>query len=99
GDFRLQWKLGGDRSHLISADQAFLLPVVIDDTRDDDDRVPEQFREVQWTRLPGGATPAALVEGVRRMRPGEPAEPAATPSTAARGPAAPSTRKPVLPFW
>ena len=53
GYFRLEWKLGIDRSHLISADQAFLLPVVIDDTRDDDERVPERFREVQWTRLPG----------------------------------------------
>jgi hypothetical protein len=25
--------------------------------RDDDERVPERFREVQWTRLPGGETP------------------------------------------
>ncbi len=60
GYFRLEWKLGVDRSHLISADQAFLLPVVIDDTRDDDERVPERFREVQWTRLSGGVTPAAF---------------------------------------
>src|ERR1700680_993903 len=51
GYFRLEWKLAVDRSHLISADKAFLLPVVIDNTRDDDDRVPERFREVQWTRL------------------------------------------------
>ena len=53
GYFRLEWKLGVDRSHLISADQAFLLPVVIDETRDDDERVPERFREVQWSRAPG----------------------------------------------
>lgn len=32
GYFRLEWKLAVDRSHLIAADQAFLLPVVIDDT-------------------------------------------------------------------
>src|SRR5882724_4370376 len=56
GYFRLEWKLAVDRSHLIVADQAFLLPVVIDDTRDDDERVPERFREVQWTRLPNGET-------------------------------------------
>jgi len=55
-----------DRSHLIAADQAFLLPVVIDDTRDNDERVPERFREVQWTRLPGGETPLAFVERVSR---------------------------------
>ena len=98
GYFRLEWKLAVDRSHLISADQAFLLPVVIDDTRDDDERVPERFREVQWTRLPGGATPAAFVERVRRLLSGESAPPTGTPPAAARVPA-PSTRKPVLAFW
>jgi TIR domain len=67
GYFRLEWKLAVDRSHLISSDQAFLLPVVIDDTRDDDERVPERFREVQWTHLPGGATSPAFVERVRRL--------------------------------
>jgi len=71
GYFRLEWKLGVDRSHLISADQAFLLPVVIDDTRDDDERVPERFREVQWTRLPGGETPPAFVERIQRLLWGE----------------------------
>ena len=100
GYFRLEWKLGIDRSHLISADRAFLLPVVIDDTRDDDERVPERFREVQWTRLPGGVTPAAFVERVRRLLSGELSrEPTRTASAAARGPAAPSTRRPVLAFW
>lgn len=67
GYFRLEWKLAVDRCHLMAADKAFLLPVVIDNTRDDDDRVPERFREVQWTRLPGGETPAAFVERVRRL--------------------------------
>ncbi len=100
GYFRLEWKLGIDRSHLISADQAFLLPVVIDDTRDDDERVPERFREVQWTRLPGGVTPAAFVERVRRLLSGELSqEPTRTASAAARMPAAPSTRRPVLASW
>ena len=73
------------------------MPVVIDDTRDDDERVPERFREVQWTRLPGGVTPAAFVERVRRLLSGEPAQPTGTASAAARVPAAPATRKPVLP--
>ena len=63
GYFRLEWKLGVDRSHLISADRAFLLPLVIDDTRDNDERVPERFREVQWTRLPGGETPPPSSSG------------------------------------
>jgi len=100
GYFRLEWKLAVDRSHLIVADQAFLLPVVIDDTRDDDERVPERFREVQWTRLPGGVTPAAFVERIRRLLSGNPSrEPTRTASTAARVPPAPSIRKAVLASW
>jgi TolB-like protein/tetratricopeptide (TPR) repeat protein len=67
GYFRLEWKLAVDRSHLIMANKAFLLPVVIDDTGNDDEHVPEKFREVQWTRLPGGETPAAFVERLRRL--------------------------------
>jgi TolB-like protein/Tfp pilus assembly protein PilF len=67
GYFRLEWKLAIDRSHLMDANLTFLLPVVIDDTRDDDERVPERFREVQWTRLPGGETPPAFVERVQRL--------------------------------
>jgi TolB-like protein/Tfp pilus assembly protein PilF len=100
GYFRLEWKLAVDRSHLISADKAFLLPVVIDDTRDDDERVPERFREVQWTRLPGGVTPAAFVERVRRLLSGEPSQGAIkTASAAVRASAAPTTPKSVLASW
>jgi TolB-like protein len=100
GYFRLEWKLAVDRSHLIAADQAFLLPVVIDDTRDDEERVPERFREVQWTRLPSGVTPAAFVERVRRLLSGEPAQgPTGTPSVAARVSAAPTTGTPVVASW
>jgi TolB-like protein/Tfp pilus assembly protein PilF len=83
GYFRLEWKLAVDRSHLIAADQAFLLPVVIDDTRDDDERVPERFREVQWTRLPAGKTPPAFVERLLGLLSSK-----STPASVARSPAA-----------
>ena len=100
GYFRLEWKLAVDRSHLISADKAFLLPVVIDDTRDDNERVPERFREVQWTRLPGGITPAAFVERVRRLLAGEQArEPTMSASAGARRSPAPTIPKSVLSSW
>jgi len=82
GYFRLEWKLAIDRSHLMDAEMAFLLPVVIDDTRDDDDRVPERFREVQWTRLPGGETSPAFAERVRRLLSPESPAPAAFETTA-----------------
>lgn len=67
GYFRLEWKLAVDRSHLMAADKAFLVPVVIDGTRDGDARVPEKFWDVQWTRLPGGETPSSFVERVARL--------------------------------
>ena len=99
GYFRLEWKLAVDRCHLMDAGMTFLMPVVIDDTRDDE-RVPERFREVQWTRLPGGITPPAFVERVRRLLLGGPAqEPTSSASAAVRASAAPATRKPVLPLW
>ena len=44
GYFRLEWRLAVDRCLLMDANQAFLLPIVIDDTREDDERVPERFR-------------------------------------------------------
>src|SRR5579862_6782219 len=62
GYFRLEWKLAVDRSHLMTGNKAFLLPVVVDDTRDDDEQVPDKFRELQWSRLPRGETPPAFVE-------------------------------------
>ena len=67
GYFRREWNLAVGRTLDMAEDKAFLLPVVIDATRDADARVPEKFREVQWTRLPGGETPASFVERVRAL--------------------------------
>jgi hypothetical protein len=67
GYFRLEWKLAVDRSHLIMANKAFLLPVVVDDTGDDDEHVPDKFRELQWTRLPAGETPPTFVQRVQHL--------------------------------
>jgi TolB-like protein/Tfp pilus assembly protein PilF len=94
GYFRLEWKLAIDRCHLMEANLAFLLPVVIDDTRDDDERVPERFREVQWTRLPGGKTPPAFVERVQRLLSGD----ASSAIRAAGSGTLPSGRSPPTPW-
>jgi TolB-like protein/Tfp pilus assembly protein PilF len=79
GYFRLEWNLALDRSRLISTTQAFFVPVVIDDTREDDEEVPERIRDIHWTRLPGGETPSTFVERVQRLSAGE----ASTPIRAA----------------
>jgi hypothetical protein len=50
GYFRLEWKLAAQRTHMMSDDKAFLLPVLIDGTRDTEAKVPAEFKAVQWTR-------------------------------------------------
>ena len=54
----------------LADDVMFLVPVVIDGTRDAGARVPEKFFTVQWLRAPGGqATPElqALARRVQEM--------------------------------
>ena len=94
GYFRLEWKLAVDRSYLMTADKAFLLPVVIDDTREDDERVPDKFRDVHWAHLPGGDAPPAFVERVRRLVSPEPSH-GPTTDVLAAGPVSTATTPPV----
>jgi TolB-like protein/Flp pilus assembly protein TadD len=54
GYFRLEWKLAVNRTQTMAEERAFLLPVVIDGTRDAEAKVPVEFKAVQWTRLPAG---------------------------------------------
>jgi TolB-like protein/tetratricopeptide (TPR) repeat protein len=79
GYFRLEWKLAVDRSHLMSAARTFLLPVVVDETPEDDPGIPDRFREVQWTRLRTDDALTAFVERVRRLLADEPAPASAAP--------------------
>jgi TolB-like protein/Tfp pilus assembly protein PilF len=69
GYFRLEWKLAVDRSHLMADDQAFIMPVVIDDTSEAQARVPDRFRERQWSRLSGDAAFAAFAKRVGQAIP------------------------------
>jgi len=49
GYFRIEWNSPRSaRWHRLR--RAFILPVVIDDTREPDALVPDRFRMVQWTR-------------------------------------------------
>ncbi len=67
GYFRLEWKLAAQRTHTMAEEKAFLLPVVIDDTRDADAKVPGEFRAVQWTRLRNGETLTRFCERVKAL--------------------------------
>jgi TolB-like protein/Flp pilus assembly protein TadD len=72
GYFRLEWKLAVDRSHLLADDHPFLFPVVIGEVNDATARVPDKFRDVQWTRLRLDETPAELARRVTRLLSNEP---------------------------
>jgi len=72
GYFRLEWKLAAQRTHAMSDDTAFLLPVLIDDTPDAVAKVPVEFKAVQWTRLPGGEATPAFGARVRQLLSDEP---------------------------
>ena len=67
GYFRREWSLAVNRMLDMAEDQSFLLPVVIDDTPETTARIPERFRERQWTRLPGGVAPTEFAEHVMRL--------------------------------
>ena len=92
GYFRIEWKLAARRTHAMATAKAFLLPVVIDDTRDAEAHVPEEFRDVQWTRLPGGAGAEKFCERVRRLLGGVDTGPGGA-SEPVNGSGAPSTRR------
>jgi TolB-like protein len=88
GYFRLEWKLAVDRSHLIAAERAFILPVVIDGVHEADALVPDRFREVQWTSCPAGQVSAEFIAQVARLL--SPDAPQA-PSAVLRPPGKPAT--------
>jgi tetratricopeptide (TPR) repeat protein len=67
GYYRLEWKLAVDRSHLMSEEKVFFVPVVIDDIPDAEAMVPARFRDVQWTRLPRGQNAAAFAGHVKQL--------------------------------
>jgi TolB-like protein len=94
GYFRFEWKLAIDRSHRIAPGQPFLLPVVIDDTRNSDERIPERFRDLQWSRLIGGEPPAAFIGRVTTLLDGEaPADCAGKPALSIKNVSQPRTHK------
>jgi TolB-like protein/Tfp pilus assembly protein PilF len=84
GYFRGEWHLATRRLHNMADDATLLVPVVVDDTREADARVPEEFFRAHWTWLPGGEIPPAFVQRVRQLLGLDPA-PAPTAKAAAAG--------------
>lgn len=101
GYFRREWRLAVERTLDLADDVMFLVPVVIDDTRDGGARVPEKFFSVQWLRVPGGEPTPALRQLARRLVTGEavaaPAAPLGTPAPEGARKSRPHTEPPPFP--
>ena len=65
GHFRVEWKLAAQRTHAMAEEKTFLLPVVIDDTRDAEAKVPGEFKAVQWTQIGSADSLTAFGERVQ----------------------------------
>jgi TolB-like protein/cytochrome c-type biogenesis protein CcmH/NrfG len=98
GYFRREWNLAVTRMLDMADDQTFLLPLVIDDTPEAAARVPDRFRERQWTRLAGGMASTEFTERVVRLLAGDRA-PGASPPLPTRPAVAIDAARPEEGFW
>lgn len=58
--FRREWSYALDRARNMAEGALFILPVIIDDTPAREARVPERFKALHFTYLPGGEVPEEL---------------------------------------
>ena len=94
GYFRLEWKLAVDRSHLMADDKAFFFPVVLGDVAEPTARVPEKFRERQWSRLNDEVATKAFAAQIAKLAGGSASSSknaSSTPSIVAIAPQAAAT--------
>ena len=85
GYFRLEWKLAVDRSHLMADDKAFFFPVVLDNVAEPKARVPDKFRERQWTRLNDEAATMMFAERIAKLIAGSASSGKSASNTAPNG--------------
>jgi hypothetical protein len=67
GFFRREWSYAIDRTRNIADGALFILPVCIDDTNSGEAQVPDKFRSVHFTRLPGGEVSPEFAQRIRDL--------------------------------
>jgi hypothetical protein len=67
GTFRWEWLRATERQEKMADDVRFILPVVIDGVAEPGKRVPESFKRLHWTSLPGGQVTPAFVDELTRL--------------------------------
>jgi len=65
--FRREWSYAVDRARNIADGAVFILPVCIDDTPEAEALVPEKFRALHISRLPGGEPSAEFVRRLQEL--------------------------------
>jgi hypothetical protein len=67
GYFRREWSYAIDRARNIADGAVFILPVCVDDINEGDAQVPERFKSVHFTRLPGGEVSPSFAGRMREL--------------------------------
>lgn len=100
GYYRREWKLAVERTHDMSENRTFIVPVLVDETKESAADVPEQFLKAHCTRLRGGEPTPQFVEQVKRLlqSPGS-AEGGARPAASAPAAAPTAPAKSHLLLW
>jgi hypothetical protein len=65
--FRLEWDHAERVAIQLPQSATFIIPVVLDDTSPNEERLPERFRKLHWTRLPGGQTTPEFVAVMKQL--------------------------------
>ena len=65
--FRREWSYATDRARNIAEGAVYILPVCIDDTTEAAALVPEKFKELHFTRLPGGEVPPQFAKRLAEL--------------------------------
>jgi len=67
GYFRREWSYALDRTRNMAEGAIFILPVTIDAIDQAGARVPDRFRALHMTSMPGGEPPAGFVERLKEL--------------------------------
>lgn len=65
--FRREWSYAVDRTRNLADGAKFILPVCIDDTPESEALVPEQFKALHITRMPGGEPAADFLQRLQGL--------------------------------
>ncbi len=68
GFFRREWRWAQDRAEAMDDAEQFIMPVVIDDTGQDAEGIPELLGELHWTSLQGGEATRQFANSVSRRQ-------------------------------